>query len=119
MDVGPMANDVDHLFETILALRDAPPQRSRTARLFRDGMTKMAKKLAEEAAEVALEAVQGKRQAVISESADLLYNLCVLWAALGVRPDEVWRELARREQMMGIAEKLPKAGNLLRRRRAA
>ena len=82
-------------------------------------MTKMAKKLAEEATEVALEAVQGKRQAVISESADLLYNLCVLWAALGVRPDEVWRELARREQMMGIAEKLPKAGSLLRRSRAA
>jgi phosphoribosyl-ATP pyrophosphohydrolase len=114
-----MSNSVDHLFETILALRGAPPERSRTAKLFREGMPKMAKKLAEEAAEVAVEAVQGKRGAVILESADLLYNLCVLWAEAGITPDEIWRELERREQMMGIAEKLPKQGGLPRGRRAA
>jgi phosphoribosyl-ATP pyrophosphohydrolase len=26
-----------------------------------------------------------------------------------VRPDDVWREMARREHLLGIAEKLPKS----------
>ncbi|SEM91379.1 phosphoribosyl-ATP pyrophosphatase [Bradyrhizobium sp. OK095] len=69
----------------------------------------MAKKLAEEAIEVVIDAVNGDSQAVIRESADLLYNLTVLWASAGVRPEDVWREMARREDMLGIAEKLPKS----------
>jgi phosphoribosyl-ATP pyrophosphohydrolase len=69
----------------------------------------MAKKLAEEAIEVVIDAVNGKTDAVIRESADLLYNLTVLWAAAGVRPQDVWREMERREDMLGIAEKLPKS----------
>lgn len=69
----------------------------------------MAKKLAEEAIEVVIDAVNGKTDAVIRESADLFYNLTVLWAAAGVRPEDVWAEMDRRERMLGIAEKLPKA----------
>lgn len=69
----------------------------------------MAKKLAEEAIEVVIDAVNGDREAVVRESADLLYNLTVLWASAGVRPDDVWREMSRREDMLGIAEKLPKS----------
>jgi len=46
---------------------------------------------------------------VVRESADLLYNLTVLWASAGVRPEDVWREMERREHMLGIAEKLPKS----------
>jgi phosphoribosyl-ATP pyrophosphohydrolase len=46
---------------------------------------------------------------MVRESADLLYNLAVLWAALGVRPADVWREMERRENLLGIAEKLPKS----------
>jgi phosphoribosyl-ATP pyrophosphohydrolase len=68
----------------------------------------MAKKLAEEAVEVVIDAMQGRPDAVVRESADLLYNLVVLWAHSGVRPDEVWAEMRRRELMFGIAEKLPK-----------
>ena len=69
----------------------------------------MAKKLAEEAIEVAIDAVTGNSDAVVRESADLLYNLTVLWAAAGVRPEDVWREMERREHLLGIAEKLPKS----------
>jgi phosphoribosyl-ATP pyrophosphohydrolase len=69
----------------------------------------MAKKLAEEAIEVVIDAVNGNSEAVVRESADLLYNLTVLWAAAGVRPEDVWREMERREHMLGIAEKLPKS----------
>jgi phosphoribosyl-ATP pyrophosphohydrolase len=69
----------------------------------------MAKKLAEEAIEVVIDAVNGDTEAVVRESADLLYNLTVLWASAGVRPEDVWREMSRREDMLGIAEKLPKS----------
>jgi phosphoribosyl-ATP pyrophosphohydrolase len=68
----------------------------------------MAKKLAEEAIEVVIDATCGTRQAVIRESADLIYHLVVLWVASGVKPADVWDEMARREQLLGIAEKLPK-----------
>jgi len=69
----------------------------------------MAKKLAEEAIEVVIDAVNGNTEAVVRESADLLYNLTVLWASAGVKPEDVWREMKRREEMLGIAEKLPKS----------
>jgi phosphoribosyl-ATP pyrophosphohydrolase len=69
----------------------------------------MAKKLAEEAIEVVIDAMNGDREAVARESADLIYNLTVIWAATGLRPQDVWAEMDRRERMLGIAEKLPKA----------
>jgi phosphoribosyl-ATP pyrophosphohydrolase len=56
-----------------------------------------------------IDAVNGKTDAVIRESADLLYNLSVLWASAGVRPEDVWREMERREHLLGIAEKMPKS----------
>jgi phosphoribosyl-ATP pyrophosphohydrolase len=68
----------------------------------------MAKKLAEEAVEVVIDAMHGHGDAVVRESADLLYNLVVLWVAAGVSPQDVWDEMSRREKLMGIAEKMPK-----------
>lgn len=103
-----MSDSLDRLYQAVLAARDLDPATSRTAKLFQQGPDKMAKKLAEEAIEVVIDAVAGRPDAVIRESADLLYNLTVLWAAAGVRPEQVWLEMARRERMMGIAEKLPK-----------
>jgi phosphoribosyl-ATP pyrophosphohydrolase len=52
--------------------------------------------------------MHGDRDAVIKESADLIYNLVVLWIASGIRPDDVWKEMDRRERLLGIAEKVPK-----------
>ena len=40
-----------------------------------------------------------------SESADLLYHLCVLWADAGVRPEDVWARLAERKGVSGLKEK--------------
>lgn len=104
-----MSDSLERLYLAVLAARDLDPALSRTARLFQRGPSKIAKKLAEEAIEVAIDAVNGDSEAVIRESADLFYNLAVLWASAGVRPDDVWREMARREDLLGIAEKLPKS----------
>ena len=45
---------------------------------------------------------------MIKESADLIYNLVVIWVSSGIQPKEVWKEMERRERLLGIAEKLPK-----------
>jgi phosphoribosyl-ATP pyrophosphohydrolase len=70
--------------------------------------SKNGQKLTEKAIEVVIDVVNGKNKAVVCESADLLYNLSVLWVAAGVRPQDIWDEMNRREQMQGIVEKLPK-----------
>jgi phosphoribosyl-ATP pyrophosphohydrolase len=104
-----MSDSLDRLYLAVLAAKDLDPAVARTARLFQRGPAKMAKKLAEEAIEVVIDAVNRNPQAVIRESADLLYNLTVLWASASVRPEQVWAEMDRREAMLGIAEKLPKS----------
>lgn len=104
-----MVDSVRRLHASVLAARSRDPAFSRTAKLVRDGLPKMAKKVAEEAFEVGLEAVQGDKRRTVLESADLLYNLVVLWSEMGISPDDVWREIDRRERLYGIAEKLPKS----------
>jgi phosphoribosyl-ATP pyrophosphohydrolase len=104
-----MSDSIDRLYLAVIAARDLDPATSRTARLFQHGPGKIAKKLGEEAIEVAIDAVAGKSDAVVRESADLLYNLAVLWASAGISPQDVWREMAHREALLGIAEKMPKS----------
>jgi len=103
-----MTDSLDRLFEAVQAARDGDPATSRTARLLQAGRSKMAKKVAEEAVEVVIDTVHGDTAAVVRESADLMYNLVVLWVAAGVHPDDVWAEMDRRERLLGIAEKIPK-----------
>jgi phosphoribosyl-ATP pyrophosphohydrolase len=103
-----MSDSIRRLCEGVRAAKSQDPSRSRTARLLEAGPLKIAKKVAEEAAEVALEAAAGNREEVIRESADLLYHLVVLWSEAGVQPKEIWAEMDRRERLYGIAEKIQK-----------
>jgi phosphoribosyl-ATP pyrophosphohydrolase len=103
-----MTDSINRLHRAVLAARTADPASSRTARLFRAGRAKMGKKLAEEAIEVVIDAMNGHTAAVIKESADLVYNLVALWVEAGIEPRQVWAEMDRRERLFGIAEKLPK-----------
>ncbi len=89
----------------ISAKKNAAPETSYTAQLLTKGVDKCAKKFGEEAVELALAAVQGKKQEVTAEAADVLYHFLVLLEATGVSPDDVMVELARREGTSGIAEK--------------
>jgi phosphoribosyl-ATP pyrophosphohydrolase len=114
-----MSDSLDRLYASVQAARGRDPAISRTSRLFREGVQKMAKKLAEEAIEVGLDAVQMNRESVILESADVLYHLAVIWAECGVSPEDVLGELDRRERIYGIAEKLPKQASAAQGRRLA
>jgi phosphoribosyl-ATP pyrophosphohydrolase len=96
---------LDSLYATVAARKGADPASSYTASLFAKGRGKIAQKLGEEATETLIAALQSDPKAVISESADLLYHLCVLWADTDVTPADVMAELARREGTSGHAEK--------------
>ena len=100
---------LDRLWSVVMSRRDADPTVSHSARLLSRGPAKVAQKFGEEAVECIIEAVRGDKDAVISESADVLYHLLVLWVSTGVAPEEVWAELMRREGVSGIAEKASRA----------
>jgi phosphoribosyl-ATP pyrophosphohydrolase len=104
-----LAAALARLEHDLVLVRAEPRRAPRTARLLEEGVAKMAKKLGEEAIELALDAVRRDRHAVIGETADLLYHLVVLLDELGIGWAEVAGELERRRARLGIAEKLPKA----------
>jgi phosphoribosyl-ATP pyrophosphohydrolase len=100
---------LDRLWQVIQSRRGSDPQTSYTARLFSRGRAKIAQKLGEEAIEAVIEGVGNNPAALAGESADLLYHLLVLWAAVGISPADVASELTRREGTSGIAEKRARA----------
>lgn len=104
-DTAPTACAVQKLYDTVVSRKGGDPSSSWTAKLFSKGRKKIAEKVGEEAVEVVIDAVAGNREAVVKESADLLYHLNVLWADMNVAPKDVWDELASREATSGIAEK--------------
>ncbi|MFO7997901.1 MAG: phosphoribosyl-ATP diphosphatase, partial [Bacteroidales bacterium] len=82
-------------------LRDrqkADPEKSYTARLFASGPKRIAKKLGEEAVELALEAENGEPGRFTEEAADLIYHLSVLLISKGLGWEEVIRELEKRHK---------------------
>ena len=101
---------ITELESAIAEVRGSRKISPRTARLIASGLPRMAQKVAEEATEVVIEAVRGRRTAVVNESVDLIYNLAVLWSELGIAASEVWAEMDRRQTLLGMAEKLPKDG---------
>ena len=111
------AEVLDRLFAVVESRRDADPMVSHSARLLSRGPAKVAQKFGEEAVECLIEAVAGNRDALIAESADVLYHLLVLWVSSGVTPTDVWAELVRREGVSGIAEKAARPNNVAVRRR--
>jgi phosphoribosyl-ATP pyrophosphohydrolase len=101
-------SQITELETAITDVRNSRKTSPRTTRLITSGLPRMAQKVAEEATEVVIEAVRGRRIAVVNESVDLLYNLVVLWSELGIAASEIWTEMDRRQELLGMAEKLPK-----------
>jgi len=102
-------NDGQHtlekLYDVIASRKGGDTGKSYTAKLFGKGRNQIAKKLGEEAVETVVAALGQEKKDVVAESADVMYHLLVLWADMGIEPEEVWSELARREGVSGIEEK--------------
>lgn len=96
---------LNRLYDVVQSRKGTDPSVSHSARLLSRGTYKIAQKFGEEAVECLIEAVAGRKDLMIGESADVLYHLIVLWVDAGITPDQVWAELQRREGTSGIAEK--------------
>lgn len=101
---------LDDLAETIAKRAAGGGERSYTRKLLDGGVEKCAKKLGEEAMEVVISAVSGKRDEVVAESGDLLYHLLVLLEARGIKLSEVYAELEKRTAQSGVDEKEARVG---------
>ncbi|WP_206378164.1 phosphoribosyl-ATP diphosphatase [Sneathiella limimaris] len=96
---------LDGLFETIEARKSASADSSYTASLYAKGRQKITQKVGEEGVELALAGALDNREEIVSESADLIYHMFVLWADAGIKPAEVYQKLAEREGLSGLDEK--------------
>ena len=85
------------LADTIERRKAERPAGSYTARLLDAGLREVAKKVAEEAAETAVEAVSGGER-LPEEAADLLYHLLVLLSARDRTPEDVAAVLRSRRR---------------------
>jgi phosphoribosyl-ATP pyrophosphohydrolase len=96
---------IDEIFDTIEARKNAHKDTSYVASLFAKGTNKIAEKVSEETTEVIIEAVQGNKENLAQESADLLFHLMVLWSDAGLKPEDIFDVLKQRQGISGIEEK--------------
>lgn len=108
----PMSEILKRLADVIESRKPArggDPDKSYVARLFSKGDDAILKKIGEEATETVMAAKDaragGDSAKLVYECADLWFHSMVLLAQFGLSPDDVLRELARREGLSGIEEK--------------
>ena len=87
---------LERLFEVIVSRRREMPEGSYTTYLFEKGLNKILKKVGEEAAETIIAAKDNDPDALIGESADLVYHLFVLMVERGLTLEALSRELTLR-----------------------
>ncbi len=100
---------LEQLAETIAQRARSGDPSTYSAKLVGEGVAKCAQKLGEEAVEAALAAVQGDREELTREAADVLYHLLVLLEVAGVPFSAVKAELGRRTGQTGLEEKAARA----------
>jgi len=96
---------INELFKIIEERKSTNPESSYVASLYDKGTSKIAQKVGEEAVETAIEALQGDKEKLAQESADLLFHLMVLWADQGLNPDDIFDILESRLGTSGHDEK--------------
>ena len=100
-----MSFSLDDLAALIKSRRLDDASKSYTRSLFEAGAPRIAKKFGEEAVEAVIAAMGNDRKELTMEAADVLYHLLVLLEARDIALDDVLRELERRTNQSGLAEK--------------
>jgi phosphoribosyl-ATP pyrophosphohydrolase len=103
--VNSTADILQRLDAVLDARRKADPEQSYVARLYRDGLDAILRKIGEEATETVLAAKTGDPRQLTHEVADLWFHTLVLLKHQGLTPDAVLDELARRFGISGLDEK--------------
>ena len=99
---------IEELYGVIEQRKGGDPETSYVARTLARGQEHAAKKVGEEGVEVALAGALGDKKGLVSESADLLFHLLILWSAAGVKPADVFDELSKRRGVSGLAREASK-----------
>lgn len=106
-----MSDDLLVRLSALLAERKgADPESSYVAGLYAGGMNRILKKVGEEAAETIIAAKDGNPSDVVCETADLWFHTLVMLVHLGIEPQQVLDELARRFGVSGLEEKASRNG---------
>jgi phosphoribosyl-ATP pyrophosphohydrolase len=100
-----MSDFLQQLEARIASRREADPEASYVAKLNHKGLDAILKKIGEEATETVIAAKGSNAEAVVYESADLLFHLMVMLQAKNLSIRDVIAELKRREGVSGIDEK--------------
>lgn len=100
-----MSETLTRLEATIAQRLTASPETSYVAKLHARGLKKIAQKLGEEATEAVIAALAGDEAELVGEAADVLFHLIVLLAEKGVKLEQVFAEIDRREGTSGLVEK--------------
>ncbi|MCA1011189.1 bifunctional phosphoribosyl-AMP cyclohydrolase/phosphoribosyl-ATP diphosphatase HisIE [Halobacillus halophilus] len=87
---------LDQLQSTLAERKSTLPEGSYTAKLFSEGVDRIAKKIGEEAGEVIIAAKNDDPEEMALESADLLFHLLVILTDRGVPLDDVLSVLEER-----------------------
>lgn len=107
------ANILIQLYEVLQDRKDADPESSYVASLYKKGSVKISEKIREEAEETIVEGLrleksagdEAIRKALRGEAADLLFHLWVLLAHHDIAPSEVFKVLEERFGTSGHTEK--------------
>ena len=94
--IGEEAFSLESLYDLLLDRKEQLPEGSYTSYLFQKGTDKILKKVGEECTEVIVAGKGGDRAETVYEIADLAYHVMVLMVEMGIRPEEIRRELASR-----------------------
>ncbi len=100
---------LQRLTQTIEARKSADPAHSYVAKLLNSNQDKVLKKIAEEAAETIMACKDNDREQIIYETADLWFHCLVMLTRHNISPEDILRELERREGTSGIEEKLSRS----------
>lgn len=105
-----LARTLDTLYDVIQERRNhGDPASSYVAKITARGRKKICQKVGEEAVETVIAGCGNKPEKIVSESADLLFHLMILWADAGITLDQLAEELDKREGTSGIDEKARRA----------
>ncbi|MFQ5900145.1 MAG: phosphoribosyl-ATP diphosphatase [Thermodesulfobacteriota bacterium] len=101
----PKSTIIDKVYKVIIKRKEALPERSYVASLYKNGLEKILEKVEEESSELLEASRDGGKREIIHETADLWFHVLILLGEKGITPDDIYRELENRFGRSGIEEK--------------
>lgn len=95
---GVGAEIIGQLYQVLLGRIENRPEGSYVAKITEGNGDRALQKVVEEAGEMIIAAKNNNREETIYETSDLVFHLLVCLAKMGIRPEEVYGELARRRK---------------------